>query len=117
MKGPSSAKFTGFHVRCKTTAARLHEGASQEVRIALALAVYDKFGWQPVIKRSDAAIELLVAFHKGGLLLEMPLLVQNEIQWELHAAADAQLSYLENARKERLPPIVPKFPASSNTDL
>jgi len=25
MKGPSSAEFTGFHVRCKTTAARLHE--------------------------------------------------------------------------------------------
>lgn len=108
--GPGSPEFTGFHVRCKTTNGRLHEGASQDVRIALALAVYEKFGWQPVIKRSEAAIELLVAFHKGGMLLEMPLLVQNQIQWELHSAADAQISYLENARKERLPPIVPKFP-------
>jgi hypothetical protein len=113
--GPASRDFTGFHVRCKTSAGRLHEGASQDIRIALALAVYEKFGWQPVIKRGDAAIEILVTFHKSGVMVEMPLLVQKEIKWENHAASELQLSYLENARKGNLPPIEPKFPPRDTT--
>ena len=48
-------------------AGRLPAGASQEVRKGLALAVHEHFGWQPRIKRADAAVELLVAFHKSGL--------------------------------------------------
>lgn len=58
---------TGFHVRCKSSGSRLYGGASQDLRIALALAVNERFGWRPVIKRSAAAVELLVTFHNAGL--------------------------------------------------
>ena len=57
---------TGFHVRCKTTGSRLYAGASQDLRIALALAINERFGWTPVIQRSAASIELLVTFHNTG---------------------------------------------------
>jgi hypothetical protein len=45
-------------------------------------------------------------------MVEIPLLVQNAIQWEQHTSTDEQLSFFENAIKDRLPPIVPKFPAA-----
>ena len=108
--GPSSPEFTGVHVRCKTSAGRLPGGASQELRIRLALAVHERFGWAPVIRRGDAALELLVAFHKNGVMLELPLLLQRGVQWEQHAAAESQLTYKQLALAGSLPPLVPQFP-------
>jgi hypothetical protein len=62
------------------------------------------------MRRFDASS--LVACHRvPGIMLEMPLLVQNEIRWEEHSGADTQLSYFENAISEQLPSVVPKYPA------
>lgn len=49
--------------------------------------------------------------HCAGVMVEMPLLVQNGIRWEEHAGSDAQLGHFENAVAERLPRVVPKWPA------
>jgi hypothetical protein len=108
--GPEARDFNGFHVRCKTSAGRLHTGASQEVRTQLALAVHRRFGWAPVIRRSDADLEILVTFHKSGMMVEIPVLVQKEVQWEEQAAEASQLAHFDKAIKELLPPIVPRCP-------
>eukprot|EP00960_Hanusia_phi_P069056 766992-Hanusia_phi.AAC.2 len=60
----SRFRFPAVSVRCKNSFGHLQSGELQELRKEIALAIFRRFGWSPVIKRSDSSLELQIVFNR-----------------------------------------------------